>query len=80
MKKIIFALFCLFIFSYEIQAQNDTVLNVTQLLEGSGRLDVCKNKYDRVVVYAAENCNDFCWWIYGVLNLSKLIIKDLTHT
>lgn len=79
MKKVIFALFCLLIFSYEIQAQNDTVLNVTQLLEGSGRLDVCKNKYDRVIVYAAENCNDFCWWIYGNPNYENPLILNQSN-
>ncbi len=45
-----------------VQAQNDTVLNVTQILEGNHLVDVCKNKYDRIVIYAAENCSNFSWW------------------
>lgn len=98
MKKVFFALFCLFILSYEAQAQNemmlniaqsqsqtqnqttlnvaqshevqtqnDTVLSITQILEGDvPLLDVCKNKYDRAIIYPAEGCSSFYWSIYGV--------------
>ena len=59
MKK----LFLMFAFALSgiigVQAQNDTVLNVTQILEGNHLVDVCKNKYDRIVIYAAENCSNF---------------------
>ena len=52
--------------SHEIQTQNDTVLNVTQLLEGYCLLDICKNKYDRAIIYPAEGCSSFQWYIQGV--------------
>ncbi len=53
--------------SHEIQTQNDTVLNVIQLLQEGGILDVCKNKYDRAIIYPAEGCSSFQWYIQGVL-------------
>ena len=81
MKKVCFALFCLFILSYEAQAQNemmldvtqsqsqtqnDTVLSITQILEGDiPLLDICKNKYDRAIIYPTEGCSSFYWSIYG---------------
>ena len=66
MKK----LFLMFAFALSgiigVQAQNDTVLNVTQLLQEGGILDVCKNKYDRAIIYPAEGCSSVHWYIHGV--------------
>ena len=76
MKKFLLALFCLFIYSHNVQAQNDTILNINELLGGSGLLEICSNKYDRVVIYAAENCNDFCWWIDGNAHYENPLILD----
>ena len=78
MKRFFFALLCLFIYTSNVQAQNDTVLNVSQLI-GGPPLEVCKNKYDRVVIYAVENCGDFFWYISGVTHNENPLILDQSN-
>ena len=41
---------------------NDTIVNVTQLF---GTIEICFNKYQRVLIYAPEDCTDFGWNING---------------
>ena len=41
---------------------NDTIVNVTQIF---GWIDICFNKYDRVLAYAPDGCTDFSWDING---------------
>ena len=78
MKRFFFALLCLFIYISNVQAQNDTVLNVSQLI-GGPPLEVCKNKYDRVVIYAVESCEDFFWYISGVTHNENPLILDQSN-
>lgn len=75
MKKLFITIAELFFCIMSVQAQNDTVLNVNQIL-GGPILEVCKNKYDRVVVYAVENCEDFFWYISGVSHYENPLILD----
>ena len=44
-------------------AQNDTVFHVNNM---ESYVEVCTNKYDRALIYADENCNNYGWLInYG---------------
>lgn len=77
-KKLLFTGIFFFLSAFVIQAQNDTVLNVSQLI-GGPPLEVCKNKYDRVVLYAVENCEDFFWYISGVTHNENPLIIDQSN-
>ncbi len=45
------------------KAQNDTVFYVNNM---ETIVNVCTNKYDTVLIYAAEDCTDFLWLIEGI--------------
>ncbi|MBQ6306831.1 MAG: T9SS type A sorting domain-containing protein [Bacteroidales bacterium] len=63
MKKTIFMTMLLLGIMVFAKAQNDTTFYVNNM---ESYVDVCTNKYDRALIYAAENCNDFMWRInYG---------------
>lgn len=64
MKKFLTTILCAFFCTMTIQAQNDTIVTFEQMQNTVGHaIQVCANKYDRVLVYAPENCNDFGWWV-----------------
>ena len=64
MKKVLLTIFVVFSCIIQVKAQNDTVLTVSQIYnEGTGLVYVCADKYDNVVIYAEENCNDFFWQV-----------------
>ena len=48
-----------------LKAQNDTIFNITQMT-GHSQSWICTDKYDRVIMYAEETCNDFYWFIHNV--------------
>ena len=76
MKKKLVMLICLFLCFIGTQAQNDTaktlletrndtVMTVLELQQTSGPLNVCTNRYQRVVVYT-ENCSEIHWSVNGI--------------
>ena len=62
MKKAITMMMLLLGFIVLAKAQNDTVFYVNDM---DSCVYVCTNKYDRALIYADENCNDFLWLISG---------------
>lgn len=88
MKRKLVMLICLFFCLNGIQAQNDlemtvmktrndTILTVLELQQtcATGPLNVCTNKYSRVVVYT-QNCEDFHWSVNGVTYTDNPMIFD----
>ncbi len=64
MKKILLIITIVLSCIIQVKAQNDTILTVSQIYnEGTGLVYVCADKYDNVVIYAEENCNDFLWQV-----------------
>ena len=64
MKKFLLTTLCMVLCLIKVQAQNDTIVTFEQMQNTVGHaIRVCANKYDRVLVYAPENCNNFGWWI-----------------
>ena len=61
MKKLLLIVMLFVVGVTQLKA-NDTIVNVTQIF---GWIDVCFNKYDRVLVYAPNGCTDFFWEING---------------
>ena len=66
MKKFVLIIIMIVICAFETQAQNDTILTIAQVYENEHSVKVCRNKYDRVIIYAPNNCNDYYWFINNV--------------
>ncbi|MBQ6307752.1 MAG: T9SS type A sorting domain-containing protein [Bacteroidales bacterium] len=62
MKKVIIMTMLVLGFIMTANAQNDTVFYVNNM---ETIVDVCTNKYDTVLIYAAEDCTEFIWLIEG---------------
>ena len=62
MKKVIIMTMLVLGFIMTANAQNDTVFYVNNM---ETIVDVCTNKYDTVLIYAAEDCTEFLWLIEG---------------
>ena len=63
MKKLILMMVLMLGFIAVVKAQNDTVFYVNDM---ESYVHVCTNKYDRALIYAVENCNNYVWRInYG---------------
>ena len=68
MKKFLFAIVCMVICILKTYAQNDTIFYITQLDPyHTTDLVLCDNQYNRVLIYAPEDCDDFHWEIGGYL-------------
>ena len=66
MKKLLLMIACFAFCLTKAQAQNDTILTIPQLAQlPLKQIHACENKYDRVILYAPENCNSFTWQING---------------
>ena len=66
MKRLLLTIVCMAFCLLKTQAQNDTVFNVTQTLYYGNHLEICATSYDRVIIYAPENCNG-SWRIQSYL-------------
>ena len=62
MKKFLFNIVCMVFCILKTYAQNDTILTIEQV-SISPEVRICSNLYDRILIYAPENCNDFEWLI-----------------
>lgn len=62
MKKVIFLTMIVFCLATMTKAQNDTIFYVNNM---ETIVDVCTNKYNTVLIYAAEDCTEFIWLIEG---------------
>ena len=60
MKKFVLTAIFAFATFFVANAQNDTVFFVTNM---GSYVELCTNKYDRALIYADENCNEFSWLI-----------------
>ena len=59
--------------------RNDSIMTINDVHAAvGGCVYVCANKYDRVLVYAPENCNDFVWAIGNETynNVSPMIFNQ----
>ena len=76
MKKFLLTIVCMAFCLLKTQAQNDTIITVSELQQtcATGPLNVCTNQYSRVVVYS--DCNDVHWSIYGASYTNNPMIFD----
>ena len=63
MKKLSFMIILISLSIFEVLAQNDTIMTIPQVYAHGGLVNVCKNKYDRAIIYAP--CDDVYWFING---------------
>ena len=65
MKKVFLMIACV-TFLMKVSAQNDSIMTIPQLWSMPSKvIRACVNKYDRVLLYAPENCTGFKFRING---------------
>ncbi|MBR0123049.1 MAG: T9SS type A sorting domain-containing protein [Bacteroidales bacterium] len=80
MKKIFLIIICALFCLIEVSAQ-DTIVTIPQLSQQfPKRINACVNKYDRVLLYAPDNCSTFKFEINGewIYNVSPIIFETTT--
>ena len=80
MKKIFLIIICALFCLIEVSAQ-DTIVTIPQLSQQfPQRINACVNKYDRVLLYAPDNCSTFKFEINGewIYNVSPIIFETTT--
>ena len=79
MKKIFLTIICLTFSLMKVSAQ-DTIVTIPQIALDPNRINACVNKYDRVLLYAPDNCSVFRFQINGewIHNVSPVIFETTT--
>ena len=82
MKKLLLTTLCMVLCLIKVQAQNDTILTIEQIWNHPGDVKICSNRYDRALIYAPQDCNDFGWNIDGqvIHNQSPIILDKNVHS
>lgn len=79
MKKLLFVAILFAVTCSSLKAQNDTVFYVSQITD-EDVFSICHDKYDRIVLYAEDDCSNFRWWIDNYLSYDNpLIMDNATH-
>ena len=81
MKRVFLIIICAIFCSMRISAQNDTILTIAQVVSTPGHVIViCANQYDRVLLYAPEDCDNFVWLINNEIihDVSPMIFETTT--
>ena len=79
MKNLIFTIICAFSLM-RVSAQNDTIVTIPQIAQVPHSIYACANEYDRVLLYAPEDCEGFRWIINDEVfyDISPMIFETTT--
>ena len=75
MKKLLLTAMLLFAELFTAKAQNDTIIDVTQV-GYNDFIDICEKQYDRVLFYVPEGYTSFYWLVNGQVNYDNPLILD----
>ena len=75
MKKLLFVTVLFFAGLFSANAQNDTIIDVSQISNNS-HLAFCDNQYDRVLLYVPNGITNFYWMINGETSHDNPLILD----
>ncbi len=73
MKKFLLSILCVAFCLIKAQAQNDTVIVFSP---NAYNVEVCFNKYQRIILYAPDGCDTFHWEIENEPSYDNPIILD----